>query len=192
MNYKMIFLEGERMYLRALEPKDAEGPYPWWLNDPEVCLFNSHGRWPYSPAKAVEYINAVAESRSELVLAMVLREGDRHIGNISLQNIDWIDRSAEFAILLGDRDAWGNGYSKEASFLICRHGFQELNLWRIYCGTSIKNIAMQHLAAYLGMEMEGRRRQAIFKHGEYCDIVEYGVLREEFSVKFSGSTIGGK
>ena len=70
-------------------------------------------------------------SRSALVLAMVLREDDRHIGNISLQAIDWIDRSAEFAILLGDRTAWGKGYSKEAAYLICLHGFRERT-----CGAS--------------------------------------------------------
>lgn len=184
MSCRTLFLEGERLYLRPLEPKDAQGPYPGWLNDPEVCRFNSHGRWPSPEGSAAEYIESVRGSRSALVLAMVLREDDRHIGNISLQAIDWIDRSAEFAILLGDRTAWGKGYSKEAAYLICLHGFRELNLRRIHCGTSEDNLPMQRLAAFMGMEQEGRRRGALFKHGEYRDIWEYGVLREEFFAKF--------
>ena len=191
MSCKTLFLEGERIYLRALQPKDAEGHYPGWLNDLEVCHFNSHGRWPCPEAGATEYIEAVRGSRLALVLAMVLLEDDRHIGNISLQAIDWIDRSAEFAILLGDRSAWGKGYSKEAAYLICRHGFLELNLRRIHCGTSEDNVAMQRLAAFMGMEQEGRRRQALFKHGKYRDILEYGVLREEFFAKFSAQDMKG-
>lgn len=184
MSFKGLFLEGERLYLRSLEMADIEGCYPQWLNDGEVCRFNSHGRWPYSRENAEAYIRSVQASRSALVLAMVLREGDRHIGNISLQSIDWIDRSAEFAILLGDRSTWGKGLSREAACLICRHGFQELNLRRIHCGTSEENKAMQRLAAHLGMVQEGRRRQAFFKRGIYLDLLEYGVLREEFFAKF--------
>ena len=39
-----------------------------------------------------------------------------------------------------------------------KHGFEQLNLHRIYCGTSVKNIAMQKLAAALGFVQEGIRR----------------------------------
>ena len=103
-----------------------------------------------------------------------------HIGNISLQNINLLSRNAELAILLGDKNYWGKGYSKEASKILVNHGFTELNLHRIYCGTSADNLAMQNIAGYLGMQQEGRRLEALYKSGKYVDIVEYGVLQRDF------------
>lgn len=174
------FLEGERLYLRGLLPQDVVGPWFGWFNDQEVCRHNSHGRFPNSLEKMEAFQKRVASSTSELVLAIVLRKGSVHVGNISLQGINWVDRSAEYAIVIGDRRAWGTGVGKEASDLIVRHGFTALNLHRIYCGTSEDNVGMQRLAAYMGMKEEGRRRQAIFKGGRWRDILEYAVLRDEW------------
>ena len=47
---------------------------------------------------------------------------------------------------------------------------------------------MRKLAAYLGMKEEGQRRQARYKLGRYVDVVEFGLLRDEF---FQGLEAGG-
>lgn len=181
---KGTFLTGKNIYLRPLTLKDAKGNYPNWLNDPEVCRFNSHAVFPYTKEKAVRYIRSAQSSREALVLAIVLRKNGAHIGNIALQNIDYVNRSAEFAILLGEKKYWGKGYSKEAAGLLVRHAFDQLNLNRVYCGTSATNTAMRRLALFLGMKQEGLRRKAQFKNGAYLDEAEFGVLREEFLKKF--------
>ena len=179
------FLTGENVALRPLEVGDLEGGYVSWLNDDEVCRFNSHHVFPYTEESGRSYIASQQDNRTALVLAIVDRHSNEHIGNISLQSIDYINRSAEFAILLGEKQFWGKGYSKEAAFMLLQHGFLELGLERIYCGTSEQNVPMQKLAAYLGMKEEGRRRRALFKHGVFRDIIEYGVLKTEFIVKFN-------
>lgn len=97
-----------------------------------------------------------------------------------------MDRNAEFAILMGDKDSWGKGFAKQAASLICWHGFQELNLHRIYCGTHADNLAMARLAAHLQMKSEGCYREALFKRGSYADALRFGVLKRDFLEKFSG------
>lgn len=179
-------LEGSTVLLRGLLPTDLTGPYFGWFNDPEVCRFNSHGRFPNSPERMESYYRHVTSSKNDLVLAIVLKKTSAHVGNIALQNINWIDRSAEYAIVIGDKSAWGAGVGKEASLLIVRHGFLELNLHRIHCGTSEDNEGMKRLAGVMGMTEEGRRRQAIFKHGRYRDVIEYGVLRADFDRSAAG------
>jgi RimJ/RimL family protein N-acetyltransferase len=42
---------------------------------------------------------------------------------------------------------------------------------------------MRKLALRLGMQEEGVRRQAMFKDGRYHDVVEYGVLAEDWFAK---------
>ncbi|MFA4870253.1 MAG: GNAT family protein [Pedobacter sp.] len=173
------FLESERIYLRALNESDIKGNYALWLNDPEITYFNAHGRFPMTEDKLLSYISSVNSSKSDLVLAIIDRTNNQHIGNISLQNINWIDSNAEIAFLLGDKSYWGKGIMYEAGCLMVNHGFKFLNLHRIYCGTSVVNLGMQKLAEKLGMRKEGLRRHAIFKHGQYVDIVEYGILSSE-------------
>lgn len=178
------FIEGERLCLRPLVEEDADGPYPAWLNDSEVCKGNSHGVYPYSRTQAIEYIQYAATASDELILAVDLKDGGRHIGNIALQRIHKIYRSAEFSILLGDRNEWGKGYGLEAGRLLLNHGFSELNLNRIACATFETNIGMRKLALALGMKQEGVRAQAAFKDGKYLDIIEFGVLMKDYCNQF--------
>lgn len=177
---KSFFIEGKNVALRGLQESDLEGDYVEWLNDPEVCKYNSHGKFPYLKEQAQKYIQSTINSKNILVLAMVDKKTKKHIGNIALQSINWIDRSAEYAILLGDKKSWGKGFSKEASDLLLKHGFLQLGLNRIYCGTSEKNKAMQALAKFMKMKKEGVRRKAIFKEGQFLDVYEYGVLKNEY------------
>lgn len=173
-------IEGNRVYLRPLQLSDADGPYPTWFNDPEVCRYNSHGKILYSPQMARDYITNTLNNSMINVFAICLKENDSHIGNITLQQISSANRSAEFAILIGEPAVYGSGIGFEASNLLMHYGFTTLNLHRIHCGTHAENIGMQRLALKLGMSQEGLRRDAIFKNGQFADIVEYGILEHEF------------
>lgn len=178
---KTNFLMSEKIGLRPLTPEDAGVPYLNWLNDAEVCAGNDHHRWPFTPASAAAFIAAAASDRQNLVLAVEILKPREHIGNIALQSIDPIHRSAEISFLIGSRTAWGKGYGQEAGRLLLRHGFHELNLQRIGCGTPDSNAGMIKLALALGMKEEGRRRKAFFKGGKYHDIVQFGLLASEFA-----------
>lgn len=170
-------LRGKRVTLRPLCMADAEGDYPGWLNDPEVTRYNSHGKVAYTREMAREYIASVENSYTQHVFAIILNEGQRHVGNISLQAISADNKSAEFAILIGEPDVYGKGVGYEAGKLLVEYGFETLGLHRVYCGTSRKNAAMQKLAEKLGMEREGCRKEAFFKNGVFEDIVEYGRVK---------------
>lgn len=175
-----IFLEGKRIYLRPLEEKDLRGNYVSWLNNKQVNLYNSHQIFPYSFKEGLLYIQKSQRIKDALVLAIIVKKGEIHIGNLALQKIDYVSRNAEFAILIGEKSYWNKGYSKEAAFLILDHGFKALNLHRIYCASFRKNIAMKKLAEFLGMKREGLKRQAIYKNGKFHDVVDYGLIRSGF------------
>ncbi|MBK9140877.1 MAG: GNAT family N-acetyltransferase [Candidatus Melainabacteria bacterium] len=174
------FLLGKSVYLKALTEDEITDRYLAWLNDENVCRFTRHNVQPFTRWKAEAYVRSLSDANDSLVLAVYARQDDQHIGNISLGLIDWVNRNADFSIIIGEVDYWGTGMAKEAALLIIRHGFETLNLHRIYCGTHAENISMQRLALYLGMKEEGRRRDVHFKNGSYADGLEYGVLKAEF------------
>lgn len=177
------FLNGRRIYLRSLFDEDAEGEYLKWFNDEEVCHGNSHHIFPHSKRKILEYIRHSHQTNDEFILAIVLKSNDKHLGNIAFQNIDYIYRSADLTIILGDKSIWGNGYGGEASKLLVHHGFFSMNLHRISCATFETNVAMKKLALSLGMKEEGRRCEAAYKNGKYIDIIEYGILKKTYEKK---------
>jgi ribosomal-protein-alanine N-acetyltransferase len=175
---QQTFLEGTTIFLRPLDKADVEGNYSKWMNDKYITQFNSHGIFPATKESLLNYISSLNDSAKSMVLAIVTKDKQFHIGNISLQEINWVNRSAELAFLLGEKEFWGKGIMYEAGMLIISHAFNALNLHRIYCGTSIENIGMRKLATKLGMQEEGIRKQAIYKNGRYLDIIEYGMVRE--------------
>jgi len=175
------FLKTERYILRSISEDDLNNEYLKWLNDEEVCKYNSHATFPYTERMMFEYFDSIESNiQSKVVLAIIDKESGTHIGNVSLQNINWINRNAEFAILLGNTSYWGRGVGFEVAHVVFRYGFERLNLKRIYCGTSEENIGMQHIAQKLGMRHEGTQRSAMFKFGQFKNIITYGILSEEF------------
>lgn len=178
------FLEGEGLLLQLLTEADCREAYTSWFNDPQVCRYNSHHLFPLRPEALLTYVKQTQASTTDLVLAIVQKFNQRHIGNVSLQQIDLVNRHAEFSILIGEKDCWGKGYSKEAGRLLLDHAFLSLNLHRVHCGTTQDNLPMQALANFLGMMEEGRRREVLFKHNRYLDVIEYGLLKPEYLARF--------
>jgi len=178
---KLPKLQGKNIYLRALCMEDTEGSYPNWFNNPEVTRYNSHGERTYTKEMAKEYVQMVTNSSSYNVFAIVEVSTQAHIGNISLQAINPKAGNAEFAILIGEPSVYAKGVGKEASNLLLAYGFTQLGLHRVYCGTSSNNLGMQALALKLGMKQEGLRRDGLLKNCEFADIIEYGILENEYT-----------
>ncbi|MFA4941306.1 MAG: GNAT family protein [Patescibacteria group bacterium] len=183
---KNSFIIGKKIYLRPIVKKDLNENYKNWFNDADVCMFNSHHRFPNYNEDMLYYYKKVIKTRNNLILAIIDKKTDSHVGNISLQNINYIDKAAELAVIIGDKKFWGKGIGKEAGNLILKHGFNDLNLHRISCGTSKENKGMQGLAGSLGFKREGVLREALYKNGRYNDIINYGLLKKEYEKKGFG------
>lgn len=174
----MIYELSKNYYVRALTENDLDGSYPIWFEDQEVCRYNSHGKFFKTKAYFREYVNN--SSSGDRVVWAICHVADGHIGNISLQEISLVNRTAEFAIILGDKRHWGKGVGLLAGKKLFEHGFNKLNLERIHCGTAATNEGMKKLANAMGMMLEGTRRQHLYLEGSRVDVLEYGILRSEF------------
>ncbi len=174
----MIYELSKDYFVRSLAEEDLDGPYPGWFEDQDVCRQNSHGKFFKTKAYFREYLNDF--NREDRVVWAICHAEDGHIGNISLQEISLINRTAEFAVLLGDKRHWGKGVGVLAGRKLLEHGFNKLNLERIHCGTASTNEGMKKLADTLGMVLEGTRRSHLFLEGSRVDMLEYGILRSEF------------
>jgi|SRR3989344_7735338 len=172
-----IILKGENIYLRPLELQDIEGNYPKWFDDEEVCKYNDHVPHTKTKQDFIDYVNEISNSEKDYVFAICDVHNNTHLGNISLQKINYRYSNGELAIIVGEKEYWGKGVGREAWKLLMDFGFNVLKLHRLYCGTHEKNLGMQKIALACGMEYEGRLKHAILKNGEYADVFLYGAVK---------------
>lgn len=179
----MYFLENDKIGLRALEEKDIEGNYGDWFNNSKVCQYNAHHKYPKTIEELTEYIRSLTNNNSTIVMAVIEKETKTHIGNVSLQKIDYISRQAEIAFLFGEISYWNKGYATMAAHLMIDHAFKELGMNRIYFGTAENNIGMQNVGRKLNFKQGGVRREATYNNGKFYDIYDYDLLRKEWKLE---------
>jgi RimJ/RimL family protein N-acetyltransferase len=170
-----------RLRLRAAEREDLPR-FVRWLNDPEV-IRNLSLTHPLSQASEEKWFQANLERHpAEQVLVIEVKTADdwKPIGNISLMDIHWVDRNAEIGIFIGEKDEWNKGYGRGAMKLMLRHGFNELNLQRIFLRVLGDNLRGIKAYEYAGFKQEGVMRQAVYRNGKYIDLLLMSVLRTEW------------
>ena len=164
-------------FCEVYDNKNINSDYKFWFNRPEVVSKNSHGLFPYSPDTDIKETLQYDESR--IIWSILISSINKHIGNVSLQRIDLINRSAEIAIVIGEPEYYGKGVASFAVKEICEHGFKKLGLNRIWSGTAATNIGMQKVFERLGFKKEGVFKEAMFLDGKFIDVYEYGLLKEQ-------------
>ncbi len=173
---------GPGMRLRAIEKEDLP-LFVAWLNDPEVSE-NLFTVIPLSLASEEQWYQHILERQPEarpLVIEIPQGEGWQPIGVTGLEGIDWINRSAELGLFIGVKSLWQKGYGQKTLRLLLKHGFETLNLNRIYLRVFEKNQRGIHAYEKTGFVREGRLRQAMYRNGNYLDVLLMSVLQEEWN-----------
>lgn len=176
----VVFLMGERLYLRPIETEDLERCRRW-VNDPEVRQFILR----QTPLDDVgEQTWHTSRDRkpfpSDITLALVLKKKDRHIGTVGLHNIDWINRNAVTGAVIGEADCRDKGYGSEAKALILRYAFDTLGMHRISSNVFSTNPRSLAYLKKSGYQEEGVRRQHRFQQGKWIDDIQLGILASEW------------
>lgn len=163
--------------LRKPEPHDVEPMYAW-KNDPGIASLLGGFTTGYARADLAKWVE-FHRSASDEALFMITDTDDKAIGHVGLYKINGRAGTAEFAILLGDRNAWGKGIGRACTRWMCQYGFEQLNLRRISLEVLATNQRAHDLYASLGFVGEGRLRQAQYKDGAFVDVILMGLLRGE-------------
>jgi [ribosomal protein S5]-alanine N-acetyltransferase len=168
------FLVGARIYLREVRVADVGERYYAWMNDPEITRYLESRFFP-QPLEGIEaYVRARSGDRAGVFLAIVLRDGDRHIGNIKLGPVDWIHRLADIGLVIGEKDCWGKGYATEAIRLVTDYAFRMLNLHKVTAGCYATNLGSAQAFQKVGFAIEGVRPRHFYSEGEYVDHILLG------------------
>ena len=182
---KYPFLIGSRIYLRPLIMEDVDEEYVGWLNDSQVTRYLETGKFPSTLKTVRQYVERFQDSTTNFAFAITLSKGGEHIGNVTLNNLNWIHRIADTGLMIGRKGLWNRGYAFEAWSLVLKYAFQRLGLRKIIAYAIWENIASITVLRKLGFKVEGLHRKELFIEGKYRDGVRFGLFREEF-YKYAG------
>lgn len=125
-------IEGERLRLRPLTAADLPMTLAWrnqdairkWFFHSEVIGPEQHRAW----------FESYQERNDDFVFVIVEKlVFQRPIGQISLYNVDWDRKRAEFGrLMIGDPEARGLGLAKEATRMLIEFAERQLALSEIY------------------------------------------------------------
>ena len=152
-----------------------------WRNNPELI---QHLCSPFrfiDEEVDTQWFNRYLESRARNIrLAICQKNSGEIIGAVYLLEIDWLNRNAEFGILIGDENAQGKGAGEFATRGILKHAFLDLNLHRVSLIALASNERALRLYRRIGFVDEGKSRDALFKDGIYVDVVRMAILSSEY------------
>lgn len=170
-----------RVYLRALELDDVKQLVKW-RNDNDITSLLGGNTQFVSSYRESEWLKSILlNDRNDLRLAICLVENQLHIGNVNLTSINWINRTAEFSIFIGEKGFWGKGLASEATRQILEHGFFEMNLNRIYLYVLENNKDAINLYKKTGFVQEGLLRESVFKNKRMNNLILMSILKKEYN-----------
>lgn len=88
----------------------------------------------------------------------------RTIGTGGFLRIDYMWRTADLSIMIGEKEEWAKGYGTEAVRLLLNYDFKSLNFHRISLG--VFNFSKKAICAY---EKAGFKKEGVLRDGYFCD-----------------------
>lgn len=177
----------DRIVLRALLETDFTERYLGWFRDPEVTRFLDAR--DITRADALEHLQAGKVDKRWFLYAICLGEEARHIGNLKIGPIHWRHRISDLVTVIGDRDAWGKGYAREAIRAGIRIAFEDLGLRKL--SASIDSLNARSIRAYqaAGFEMEAALPHQFLSISDGKPVLSDKIFVAAFNLEFDASRI---
>lgn len=175
------FLVGNYVYLRPpdIEKDVINGRWFSWFNDRQTTRYLGQGVFPHTVQKQIDFVESLKNDNSKIVLCIVDKANNKHIGIVSFSNIDLLNKKANISIVLGEKK-YPVAAPLEAMALMTEYGFDRLNLNKIDAGQSVELWMWLNTLELIGYRIEGYIESIMIRDGKICNGVHTGITAERF------------
>lgn len=176
-------IETDRLTLRRYLETDYEDLLKLQSND-DVTRFLLYDTQTPEQVRSVTLPRRLADAPMDtdgqsLTLAVILRETQQHVGEVSLFVQNAAHQGGEIGFVFHP-EFHGHGYAAEASVELLRLGFEELGMHRIIGRLNARNTGSANLLKRLGLRQEAHFVRNEFLKNEWTDELVFAMLADEW------------
>jgi len=171
-------IKGQRVFLTAVNKSSIE-QLRQWRNDPDLRKYFREHREISQDMQESWFKDRVSNNDKQVDFEIHFSSSGALIGHCGLYYINWINRTAELTIYIGDSTYKGKGLGSDALRLLMDYAFKTINLNRVWCEVFSNNAAVD-VYRKIGFKDEGILRQHHYEDGKFLDCYVLGLLRDEW------------
>ena len=174
----IINFAGDKVALGPIR-RDLIPLFQRWSNDFEVVRFLGTME-PSSIESEEDQYSRFSKAENQSYFTIYEKARWRPIGATGLGDINHAHRTAEFYIMIGDKESWGKGYGTEVARLMLDYGFTCLGLHNISLWVHAENERGIRAYRRAGFRDAGHLRQFKWLGGRAYDFILMDCLATEF------------
>jgi RimJ/RimL family protein N-acetyltransferase len=175
------YLTGKLCSLRGLDKNDASENYLSWLQNPIVADLTYANQFPPTTTGLASWIEGFQSSNNSAGLAVIAKDTGEHVGNATVNSINWVTRYADLGLMIGDPKYIDRTFIEDVWTSVINYAFGNLGLRRLFAGILTPATEYIEAANALGFTKEGVWRQHSIVDGKYVDEELFGLLVDEWS-----------
>jgi RimJ/RimL family protein N-acetyltransferase len=162
-------LVGRSVYLTDLQEQHLDSVYIW-KNDFELGDLILAPPYPTGHEDVIKWKRLNQEDQKQVLFGVFCKENSRCIGIARLMFIDWISRTAEIGLYIGNKEDRGKAMGKETLSLLLDYAFERLNLRKTTLKVLETNITAVKCYESCGFKQEGLLKNHVWVNGEYRSV----------------------
>ncbi len=166
----MSNLTGKIVALRPLEAEDA-AILCKWKNDIEVYQYLGGGYQPVSFSQYKLWVEKMVDQTGGNRRFIIETTAHEPIGMIGLYDINWIHRTADVGIFIGEHEVRRQGAASEAFQILENFAKICLNLRKMNIKVVDDNQKGKAFWTKMGFELAGTLHAERYINGKYCDVL---------------------
>ena len=170
-------IQGKRIILRAIESADLPTLH-LWFNDPDIAAGLGGIHFPSSLTQQEKWFERIQADDTTIRLSVQNQTGQL-VGYSGFWQIDWRDRRAEHALVVG-KEFQGRKYGQEIIMTCARYAFEEMGLHRLEATILETNEASLKTYTNCGFKVEGSLREHALRGGRWIDRKVVSLLETEY------------
>lgn len=175
----ILMLRGERVGLGPIR-RDLLETYQRWFNDLRVTRTLGVPMMPMTREAESDWLENALASRSDAAFTIYELATMRPIGNTGLHGINYEHGTATFGIVIGEPDAWNQGFGTETTRLVLQYGFDALGLHNIILEVYSNNPGGIRAYERAGFRRIGVRRAARVRGRTRADVILMDAIVDDF------------
>jgi RimJ/RimL family protein N-acetyltransferase len=174
-----------RLVIRVMERQDVD--FARRLHNDDSTLLQLSDVEHVSETQQEAWFQSVSSSKKSKRYTILDAGSGDYIGIFRVDMLDLVNRNVCVGLDIAP-EMRGKGYAKEIYRYFLDYYFLHFGMHRLYLAVLATNDVARSLYGALGFREEGVHREAIYRGGEYVNLIWMSILREEFDARRNNGT----